>query len=741
MIGTSDVDAITNPRIIIFGNTHATLAGTIQYVAPTSSGSHIFYTSATQITRMTISNAGVNINNDLGVSGNIGIGTTNPQNKLHIFNNTTNTTSLSIQNNFASGLPNEIISSPTATTTGIDGTDRYMIFTYRTDTGGVGLTEYSFNLGTNYNVDILVVGGGGGGGQGTYENGGGGGGGIVYMVNKSFVSGNGYKVIVGKGGAAATVGYDSRITFNNTPMSFDNISVIGKGDGGAGGGAGGSGAGGNKNGGLGTATQGNTFWVGNAYVAGGFKGQNGGAYSGGGGGGAGEAGGTEGGLEGGDGRPVSITGSSVFYGGGGPGGGYGITKGGDGGGGGTGNWGSSEASGAPNTGGGGGGAYSASMYSGGVGGSGVVIIRYRNSVVPSTTSSIELIKSTVGDATNDYKIENYDGNFQVKTSINNTDTDILSYYKAFNSFNFGGGCSMSSINTSRISVSGNIEATGTILSSGNLTSYGNIIGSDTVFARNGFDTIIRSNTGGCYLEMGDIGNTNMNNHLLRLGAWNGTTNIDSGSGRSIWIRSNGYRWVFGNAGESYNGANTTTWTAGSDHRIEKNIKTANLNMCYNNVKNVNVYRYNYIDGFNKGTQHDKTQLGFIAQQVQQHFPKSVSKSKMRIEDKREIPDFASVNIDQINFTLFGAVKQLIRVVEKQSKRIKKLEEMLNIADEEDDDEVDNNADEPYERIVCDEVDIDTIEPSEPTPDTPIPQSEPPADIPSEPPADIPMPMG
>ena len=52
----------------------------------------------------------------------------------------------------------------------------------------------------------------------------------------------------------------------------------------------------------------------------------------------------------------------------------------------------------------------------------------------------------------------------------------------------------------------------------------------------------------------------------------------------------------------------------------------------------------------------------------------------------------------------------MKVVEKQTKRIKKLEEMLNIVD---DDIVDDDADEPYERIVCDEVDIDDIEPSKP----------------------------
>ena len=149
----------------------------------------------------------------------------------------------------------------------------------------------------------------------------------------------------------------------------------------------------------------------------------------------------------------------------------------------------------------------------------------------------------------------------------------------------------------------------------------------------------------------------------------------------------------------------------SDHRIKENIKKANLKICFDNVKNINLYRFKYIDGFKLGTKHDKTQLGYIAQQVQQHFPKSVVRNKTRLDDKREVPDLASVDTNQINFTLFGAVKQLIKVVEKQSKRIKKLEEMLNIID---DDEVEDDADEPYIKIECDEVDIDTIEPSEPT---------------------------
>ena len=238
------------------------------------------------------------------------------------------------------------------------------------------------------------------------------------------------------------------------------------------------------------------------------------------------------------------------------------------------------------------------------------------------------------------------------------------------------------------------------------TSY--VLGTE-VYARNSFDTRIRSDSGGMYLEMGYIGSAG---GLLKIGAYNSVTNIDSGESRDIYFRCNGYRWYFANNGWSVNGLNTSAWVAFSDHRIKENIKKANLKTCYDNVKNINLYRYNYIDGFCKGTKYDRTQLGYVAQQVKEHFPKSVRREKTRIDDKREIPDLASIDVSQINLTLFGAVKQLMRVVEKQSKRIKKLEEMLNIVD---DDEVEDDADEPYTRINCeDEVDIDDIEPSEPT---------------------------
>ena len=68
-------------------------------------------------------------------------------------------------------------------------------------------------------------------------------------------------------------------------------------------------------------------------------------------------------------------------------------------------------------------------------------------------------------------------------------------------------------------------------------------------------------------------------------------------------------------------------------------------------------------------------------------------------------------IEQINLSLYRAVKQLLKIVEKQNKRIKTLETLLNI---EDNDEVENDAGEEYVRIETDECNIDDIEPTEPS---------------------------
>ena len=268
--------------------------------------------------------------------------------------------------------------SGTSTLQQINSTDSYISFT-----SGISTLQVTNDI----TVDLLLVGGGGGGGSGvgfSDEAGGGGAGGVVYMVSKTLPKGR-YTISVGSGGAANTNGNDTTIAFNNSELMFDNIRLIARGGGkGASGNGNSGGSGGSGGGGChyytsgGTATQGNTFWNGSTYVAGGYNGAAGIQGGGGGGGGAGEVGNTDGTGYGGDGVSVNITGSSVFYAGGGNAYPNTTSTRSDGGGGlqnGTAN----DSIGLPNTGGGGGGGYTYNgNQPGGAGGSGIAIIRFKN---------------------------------------------------------------------------------------------------------------------------------------------------------------------------------------------------------------------------------------------------------------------------------------------------------------------------------------------------------------------------
>ena len=257
----------------------------------------------------------------------------------------------------------------------------------------------------------------------------------------------------------------------------------------------------------------------------------------------------------------------------------------------------------------------------------------------------------------------------------------------------------------------------------NLNIAGPLIGNNyilsfagAVYARNTYDTLLFSDSTGMYLCMGNIG-SGTNATYFRAGAYSAHTFIQSNQSRNIYfdIYTGTFtgtlkRWEFNINGGAYNAFNTTTWTQNSNQRIKENIVKTDLKKCYDNVKNINLYRFNYIDTFNTSKQ-DKNKLGYIAQEVKRHFPKATSRKKERLKDNREIPDLLSIDVEQINLSLYGAVKQLIKIVEKQNKRIKTLETLLNI---EVSDEVEDDAGETYERIYDDEeINIDDIEPTEP----------------------------
>jgi hypothetical protein len=111
---------------------------------------------------------------------------------------------------------------------------------------------------------------------------------------------------------------------------------------------------------------------------------------------------------------------------------------------------------------------------------------------------------------------------------------------------------------------------------------------------------------------------------------------------------------------------TATWTVSSDKRIKKDIQDANLDICYSNVKNIQLRRYTWLSN----AMQDQTQLGWIAQEVETIFPKSVTTIPMSSDG---FVDFKMLNSDQIYASLFGCVQKLQKMNEDLHERIRVLE--------------------------------------------------------------------
>ena len=275
-------------------------------------------------------------------------------------------------------------------------TQSYKVFTY--------LESGTFTIDQDTEVDFLVVGGGGGGSRGlsgSWEGGGGGAGGLIYQEGITFKAGT-YTITVGEGGVESSNGEDSIIS--NMALAYGGggggLSINDNGN------SGGSGGGGRHMNGLGgqpfggilyynrniKVTENTQAQVGPNHIGifgnrGGNSGNNVGSKSGG-GGGAGLRGGdsVESSVDyivgkGGDGKSYTIRDgvTPIYYAGGGGGSSSSVAVGGLGGGGdGSDNIYIIGQSGENNTGGGGGGTYSSDSEIGSsVGGSGIVILRYK----------------------------------------------------------------------------------------------------------------------------------------------------------------------------------------------------------------------------------------------------------------------------------------------------------------------------------------------------------------------------
>jgi len=621
---------------------------------------------------------------------------------------TSNETKLKIINNYQQSLT----SSPNPSTIGATSNYIYYIFSYTNETvASTRQTQYTIYVVPvgGITCDILIVGGGGAGGN--MYGGGGGAGGVVYAVNITLPQGT-YKINVGAGGTGLAAGdtrnssYGSISTNQNGADSalmdslgtsyisktLGGVSQEMRGKGGGGGGIfkyqyiypnssytypvgdGGSGGGGGSSASGGVTTQGNTYWNGTAYIAGGkngliLTGPNGEQGAGGGGIGDGYVGYSNDGINafsiGIGGVAINITGiipTPVYAAGGGTAqmsqlyGNYqtkpesGVGGSGIGGNGGIGVPGRTyyrvPTSGLNGTGSGGGGAgytdATGTAGAAGNGGSGIVIIRSYTST-PST-SSIELINGTEGDNITDFKIGNYAGDFKIISSASGSNRDAF----VINSYgNVGIGTTPPpGASTIKLNVNGNLSTTS--LSTTSLSTTSLIVNGVSYSLSGGSDwtKVSATNTSNIYRTNNvGIGITNPG-YLLEIGTgwaipysaivvssayfYGGYTalNTTQRTWTDISVKVNGTIWL----------TNFGAFLSSSDSRIKEDIQDINDDGALQSILAIQPKTYKYIDKVVKG---DIKVYGFIAQQIREVIPGATSLQKEYIPNIMLLADYTT----------------------------------------------------------------------------------------------------
>ena len=102
---------------------------------------------------------------------------------------------------------------------------------------------------------------------------------------------------------------------------------------------------------------------------------------------------------------------------------------------------------------------------------------------------------------------------------------------------------------------------------------------------------------------------------------------------------------------------TATWATGSDRRVKLNIENADLDICYSNIKAINLKRFQWDSSYYPEVD-DRNTLGWIAQEVQEVYPKAVSES-----DSFGLSNFLNLNSDIMLKTMYGALKKTMTLIE------------------------------------------------------------------------------
>lgn len=119
---------------------------------------------------------------------------------------------------------------------------------------------------------------------------------------------------------------------------------------------------------------------------------------------------------------------------------------------------------------------------------------------------------------------------------------------------------------------------------------------------------------------------------------------------------------------------TTTWNVSSDSRLKENIENANLDTCYNIIKSLKLKRYKWKDSiFNEYQIKDRIKLGWIADEVQDIFPKAVE-----TKNAFGLIDCKILNIEQIIASIYGCTQKLINEYDNLDNLTYNIDYKLNV---------------------------------------------------------------
>lgn len=104
---------------------------------------------------------------------------------------------------------------------------------------------------------------------------------------------------------------------------------------------------------------------------------------------------------------------------------------------------------------------------------------------------------------------------------------------------------------------------------------------------------------------------------------------------------------------------STTWAVSSDQRLKQNIEFADIDRCYDIVKNLPLKHYTWNEQYIPSSLvPDRSRIGWIAQEVESVFPKAVQSTPLH-----GLSNCLTLDADQIYAAMYGCVQKLQALVE------------------------------------------------------------------------------